>query len=372
MAHYAHWLLVAFATPCAALAQRTFIVDVNGGAGSHFRSIQPAFDAAAHGDTVLIRRGDYGEFSIRTNKGLRVVGEPGAHIVGQSGGFFDIVDLPAGRRFVLAGLRISHFLGFARNAGDIVLDDIVLTFRGVSFTDCGQVAVHNLTDDGVGLSVSSLRSRIALVDCALRAAGAHSGASALRLQSSDVSVVDTNVVGYGGVNGFEAPIDAIECRLTLTGSRPTTVVATNSFLQWPIAAIRASGTVIVDPAVVLTPAHGGLAIDGSATVVRRAVPSCSLRWQAGGASIVALHAPPNRPFCLFLSEFATRASVFGLLWLDPAGGIVVACGTTGPSGYSIAFPTPGGLPPGIAIVTQAGVLMPTGHVASEPSFFATR
>jgi hypothetical protein len=42
--------LALFAAPAA--AQRTFIVDISGGVGSHFRNIQPALDAVAHGDTI--------------------------------------------------------------------------------------------------------------------------------------------------------------------------------------------------------------------------------------------------------------------------------------------------------------------------------
>ncbi|HLU38404.1 MAG TPA: hypothetical protein VK081_03410, partial [Planctomycetota bacterium] len=84
-------LLAVLATAPAALAQRTWVVDVNNGPGTDFFDIPPAVAAAAPGDLIVVRAGQYNGFS--TNKGLRMVGE-GAVLLAPSapGGKALIVD----------------------------------------------------------------------------------------------------------------------------------------------------------------------------------------------------------------------------------------------------------------------------------------
>ena len=54
----------------------TWIVDDDGGPGVNFTDIQPAIDAAADGDLILVRAGKYGDFLL--GKNLTILGEDGA------------------------------------------------------------------------------------------------------------------------------------------------------------------------------------------------------------------------------------------------------------------------------------------------------
>src|SRR5687768_16182944 len=98
-------LVIAFLTTMslgASLdAQRTWNVDEANGVGTDFTDLPPALLAATHGDTILIRKGAYTPGS--TNKGVSLLGEPGA-VLRSSLGTFRVAGLPRGRTFVMKGL----------------------------------------------------------------------------------------------------------------------------------------------------------------------------------------------------------------------------------------------------------------------------
>ena len=60
--------LVALCAASSLSAQRTWVVDSARGPGFDFADLQPAFNAARHGDTVIVRKGLYAPAT--TNKGL--------------------------------------------------------------------------------------------------------------------------------------------------------------------------------------------------------------------------------------------------------------------------------------------------------------
>lgn len=73
-------LLAALAAPFASAQNvNVFVVDAAGGAGSAFTEIQPAIDAAASGDLVLVRSGSYSGFSV-VAKSLSIVADAGATV----------------------------------------------------------------------------------------------------------------------------------------------------------------------------------------------------------------------------------------------------------------------------------------------------
>ncbi len=113
---------LAFALPSS--AQRTWIVDDDGGAGTDFLEIQPAFHAADPGDVILIRAGDYAAPVVLT-QGLRVIAEsmvelqlPPALSFEAS---FQITRLPAGQLAAVAGLDREDFAVVACQ-GTVILD----------------------------------------------------------------------------------------------------------------------------------------------------------------------------------------------------------------------------------------------------------
>jgi hypothetical protein len=70
--------LGAVAVGTAASLPTTWIVDDDGGPGVNFTKIQPAIDAAADGDLILVRAGSYGDFSL--SKNLTILGEEDARV----------------------------------------------------------------------------------------------------------------------------------------------------------------------------------------------------------------------------------------------------------------------------------------------------
>lgn len=84
-----------------------WIVDAQMGPGAHFANLPAAVAAAANGDTILVRAGDYAPFSIQ-GKFVTIRGEGSAttRILGLPTGPAVRVDLPGGTT-VLSGLRLE-------------------------------------------------------------------------------------------------------------------------------------------------------------------------------------------------------------------------------------------------------------------------
>lgn len=130
-------LLFVLATCTALSAQRTLIVDPNGGQGT-FKDIQPAIDAASSGDIIVVRKGDYSGLRIH-RKLVTILADPGARVA--KGRFQSlIVSGQQTGRIVVRGLR------FETNApGQIA----VIGFRGSIIFDgvtmAGQMGLCDFT-----------------------------------------------------------------------------------------------------------------------------------------------------------------------------------------------------------------------------------
>ncbi|MED6335248.1 MAG: hypothetical protein VYE81_07590, partial [Planctomycetota bacterium] len=85
----------------AAGATDVWVVDQYG--GGDFTTIQPAVDAAADGDSVIVRTGDYPGFAVNA-KGVAVVADAGAAVALQ--GSIQVENLPNGSVVHLAGLKV--------------------------------------------------------------------------------------------------------------------------------------------------------------------------------------------------------------------------------------------------------------------------
>lgn len=110
--------LLAVALPALAQGQ-LWIVDQAAGPGHDFTELQPAIDAAAGGDTILVRAGAYGNGAI-DGKALVVAVEPGAVVNVES---FAVRNLQAVQEVVIRGIRTNK-LTLEDNVGPLWLESI--------------------------------------------------------------------------------------------------------------------------------------------------------------------------------------------------------------------------------------------------------
>lgn len=123
-------LLVGLFTAALASAQgQVWTVSAGGGAGVDYKQIQPAVNAAADHDTILVRSGNYPPFAI-LGRSLTVVADTGAQVtVGSSGEEAVRVELtPPGGEVALRGLAL-YGLAVANNPGRVWVEDCALTGR---------------------------------------------------------------------------------------------------------------------------------------------------------------------------------------------------------------------------------------------------
>ena len=93
-------ILALLVAPIAAQVQ---VHTVDDDPGADFADIQPAIDAAAAGDVVVVYDGDYTNFTM-SGKGVSVIGDEGAlvRVLGVSGAITTLVEnVPDGPRAVI-------------------------------------------------------------------------------------------------------------------------------------------------------------------------------------------------------------------------------------------------------------------------------
>jgi hypothetical protein len=140
----------ALALAAPALAQgQLWVVDDGGGAGVDFTDVQPAVDAAAEGDTILIRPGNYTWVTIDA-KSLVLIGE-----IATGTAYVDsltVRNLAADQAVALRGLYSENWFEFKACLGPILGEEL-LTFsiRGsgvvirptLLITDCAELGGVN-------------------------------------------------------------------------------------------------------------------------------------------------------------------------------------------------------------------------------------
>jgi hypothetical protein len=173
------------------------VVDGSGAPGTDFTSLQSAIDAAASGDVLLVRTGNYGGITV-DGKGLTIVADEGATVnLGPDFLSESIVqNVPAGQTVALRGL---HFDCFWPVSGGQLFVGNTLTVR-----DCaGAVWVEDCTVIQGRSSVRVVESAdVTLVGCTLTGfgGGVNPGGAACEVAGATVSLVGCTLTGGQGQN----------------------------------------------------------------------------------------------------------------------------------------------------------------------------
>ncbi|MHC4375028.1 MAG: right-handed parallel beta-helix repeat-containing protein [Planctomycetota bacterium] len=197
---------VAFPVLAAPQGDNVWIVD-NSGAPADFTELELAMEAAADGDVILVKPGNYGPFSMQ-GKGVSVIGDGGGIV--RVRGPLEIRDLPANSKAVVRHLRTStavlHGMHLENCAGSVHLEDCNLNgqqtptddvffgseYHGIRIDQCADVRLSRCVfRGGDGNNVGFFGQPT-------------SGADGLYAESSSVAVANSEF--YGG-HGADAPLD---------------------------------------------------------------------------------------------------------------------------------------------------------------------
>jgi len=183
-----------------------WIVD-NSGAPADFTELELAVEAAADGDVILVKGGNYGPFTMG-GKGVSVIAEQGSIV--RVRGPLRIVDVPAGSRAVLRNLRTStaveHGVSIDGCAGSVHLEDCNLNGQQTPDDD----PTYSLRYFGARVNDSD---DVRVTRCILRGGNGNnvgffatptSGASGLWIEGSTVAVANSE---FHGGHGADAPWD---------------------------------------------------------------------------------------------------------------------------------------------------------------------
>lgn len=127
---------------------QVWIVDGSAGPGTDFTTLQPAINAAASGDTVLVRAGFYGSFQA-SGKALTLAAADAARpYIGEWTGASQITGLPSGTDFTLRGLELRN-LQATNNPGTLWIEDCLLSGTpALLVNNCSDLVVAHSTAIG--------------------------------------------------------------------------------------------------------------------------------------------------------------------------------------------------------------------------------
>jgi hypothetical protein len=369
-------------TLCAP-AQQTYVVDRAGGAGSHFTDLPAAEAAAVDGDTLILRAAnDY--TPITTSKALTILGEGNPTFGPTFSQPFQVVNLAAGRRFVMKGVVLS---ANPSGVGALKLDSCL-----------GRVHLETVTASaGAGvapapaLEIVSCQA-VTLAQCAL------TGAPGLLCRGSTVAVNGCTLTGLGAGSAtpaaFEAAtIDSSYAVITnpyLTGGRgavsvppaPGLVVLASSVTlasngpgfisagaNGTAPAVTGTGLLLSDPRIALLPSGGAAAVVGVSEVSARTPALVAHSAPPGGSVVLDLDAPLG-DLCLLLAGRSgdPLMTPVGTFWLQPGLLIFLAAGIVDASEhFALVLPIPAELALGFPLAFQALSGPGIDLVASTPA-----
>lgn len=349
------------------LSGQAWIVDAQLGPGAHFAAIQPAVDAAAAGDLVLVRSGQYAGFAL-LGKSLSVCADSAA-VVDVDGPLL-VRHVAADERVLIQGLRFTSLPFQAPSTVELCAGPIWL--ERCAFT------CLNL---GWGQPPNALRIRsaaeVALIECSAKGSTA-SGASAghgLTIESARVlafqCAFEGGSQGPGATSQGGAACRLIDGELEADGSSFTGGTGSSgAWFQQP-----GSGPVCISPG---DGGHGLVAVLASAQARAHA---CVLAGGPNGAGVTTctggVPGAPIGPGAGQVLAISAPQRSFGLSSPVRGGGLL-ALGASGPVHEWVwvayaAAPLPaldlGAL--GFALLAPPLVLSPLGPLAPTGSLGAS-
>ena len=183
----------------------TWIVDINNGPGTNFTDLPQAIAAAAPGDMLIVRGGNYTAFTL--DKGLTILGTPGPWPVGSQIGCCipgqSIVTIPANEVAVIADMRFTSDLWTQQSLGTVILDNLTLTDT-VRLMQASDVRVHRF----LGESIYVTDSRVEIASSTLngRSGFGPGGSGSTALSISGGSIVLLARTSCRGGDGQDIPI----------------------------------------------------------------------------------------------------------------------------------------------------------------------
>ena len=147
-------LAIGVVTMAVPAQGRVLVVDAAGGPGAQYTSLQTAVRAAAPGDTLLVRNGSYGGFTI--GKALTLIADTDADVT--ITGTALVQNTRAGETVLVRGLDLapgSGGLTIDGCAGPVWVEDCRSArfgagFDGLSVTDCASVTIVGSTFESAG------------------------------------------------------------------------------------------------------------------------------------------------------------------------------------------------------------------------------
>lgn len=345
-------------------AQTTWIVNADGGAGVHFSNLPAAVVAAVDGDTIVCQQPTYGSSlgGFTTGKALTILGDVAGVPLTTGVVPIQIVGLPAGRTFRMAGFQVvidgELRITVQNCVGNVVLDNLQArepdfffpTTPAIDIVNCTSVALRDVVDFGVP-AVRVTASRVVLTSCWLGVTRIGlGGGPCLQANGADIDIVQPNFRTAGMLAAPNVPYPAIEStnsQLRLAGSA-TAIVSGGPPLSATggSAVVANGGSVTLDANVTLAAGVGQPVTTGSAPFFTRPVP----------ASWTQMAAVPGQPLV-----FSSTAAAGSAVWL--------ALGASGPQvstpiGWLGLQPTGYGLFP---VAIASGVLPVTNLAVVPPA-----
>lgn len=359
-------------------AQQTYVVDMFNGTGAHFTDLPPALAAVNHGDTIIVRPGNYSPGTV--DKGITMVstGKWWPEIKTTPQQPMVIQNIPTGEAFRMAGfsrwatavggLGYPFFIRVTNCSGEVHLQDLTPTepwlpypaMASFEITDCAYVGLNNCTTFAFqGDAVRITRSTVSMTYCEIGFVSGLPSGGRVFVDSSTLYITEPLI---NSAATLSPAIDLVNSVLTLTGTSNAYVQGGYDLIGGTMAqsqpAISAQGgQIFIDPALPLNPFKAGpSAIVGTATVTTKTIPGVFTRYARLGGSLQVNHtAAPGAPMLAAISlPQAPVASPFGPLWLDLNSTLVYAAGTVCHCNeqFSANIPLPLAIPVGTTVSLQ--------------------